>query len=708
MKTSARTIAIIQCLLEGGDTVTAGTIAGELGVSSKTISRELPRVEMMLKAYGLELVRKTGTGLRVKGDPARIAELRQNAMQAELSDYTPQQRQTILAGQLLQSTEPIKLFALANMLRVTDGTVSHDLDKLESWFQERHLLLVRRPGLGAYVKGSEQDIRRALVELIYANLDEEQLLCLVHDRLQGDSGKGSAANQHLLNLVDEHIVHELEKMVHEMESGLPHHLSDTAFIGLVVHLSLAVQRMRKQEDIHIDASTLAALRSRREYQAATELAERMALQFDIEVPEDEIGYIAMHLLGARSLYRKDDDRMSSVADNFQLVRMARSIMKRAEQESGSKLLGNKELLLGLVNHLGPSISRLRMHMDIRNPLLEEMRTKYPQYMELARKSVRELEEELGERLPDAEIAYIAMHLGAALAEHRSLMPQRLRVIVACQTGMGTSRMLASGLKQSYDELEIVDLVSALQIDAGYARNHDADFVISTVPIPWSPLPVVVSTPLLDDADKRRIDDEILRQQERAVREREALPARKAVPFLEALQQMAAYNQAIGQLLRNFFSRELGGDAADIQSICRAAASAVSEDPAVQAGIAAALLAREAKGETILRGNNMVLLHARTSLAQSLRFGILHFKVPVQYPAENGELVRTAMVMLAPEDSSREALETIGAVSAALLERWGLIEILNEGNPEDIYQELETIFKDFYQKKYRELFGNQNA
>lgn len=704
MKTSARTIAIIQCLLEGGDVVTAGTIAREIGVSSKTISRELPKVEMMLKAYGLELVRKTGAGLRIAGDATQIEELRQNAMHTKLSAYTPQQRQIILAGQLLRTTEPIKLFALANMLRVTDGTVSHDLDKLESWFQKRQLLLVRRPGLGAYVKGSEQDIRRALVELIYANLDEEQLLCLVHDQLQGSDEKSSAADQYLLNLVDEHIVHELETLVHEMESGLPHHLSDTAFIGLVVHLSFAVQRMRKQEDIHIDAATLAVLRGHREYQVAVELSRRMALRFDITVPEDEIGYITMHLLGARSLYRTDDNRMTSVIDNFHLVRMARSIMKRAEQETGSRLLSNKDLLLGLVNHLGPSISRLRMHMDIRNPLLKEMRTTYPQYMELARKSVEQLETELGEKLPDAEIAYIAMHLGAALTEHRSVTPQRLRVIVACQTGMGTSRMLASGLKQSYDEFEIVDLVSALQINAEYIRHHVADFVISTVPIPWSPLPVVVTTPLLDKADKRRIDEEILHQQKKAVRLRETLPQKTVVPFPEAMRQMAAYTKAIQELLQNFFSQALDDETMDIRSVCRAAACVASPEPEAQAGIASALLAREAKGETILRGNAMVLLHARTRFVSSLLFGILHLRVPMQYPAEGGEPIRTAIVMLGPEDSSREALETIGAVSSALLERWGLISILNEGNSHDIYQELETIFKDFYQKKYRELFG----
>lgn len=703
MKTSARAIAIVQCLLDGSDMVTAGTIAEKLGVSSKTVSRELPKVELLLRSYGLELLRKTGAGIQITGDPSKIDLLRQDALNTETAAYTPQQRQIILAGQLLQATEPIKLFSLANMLKVTDGTVSHDLDKLESWLKQRGLLLVRRPGLGAYVKGSERDIRRALVEILYTNLDEERLLQLFHDPEQGPHKGAGAAEQYLLKLVDKQMIHDLEQLVHEVESGLPHHLSDTAFIGLVVHLSLAIQRMRKKEDIHIDTATLAALRKRREYRMAKELARRITAQFQMEVPEDEIGYITMHLMGARSFYRKGDDEVVSVMDDFHLVRMARSIMKCAQQETGRKLLDNKELFLGLVNHLGPSISRLRMHMDIRNPLLEEMRSAHPELMELAGKAVKPMEQELGEALPEAEVAYIAMHLGAALAEPHSASRQHVRVIVACQTGMGTSRMLAAGLKQAYDTIEIVDLVSALRVNREYVQHTEADFVISTVPIPWSPLPVVVTTPLLDQRDKARIDQELVRQADCGPHHTPSVSTQKALPFLESLQRMDAYNRAIQALLHHFFGKELHAEPS-IRDVCQAASRAVASDTEAQEGIVAALLRRESEGETVLRGNAMVLLHARTDLVPGPRFGILHLEQPMLYPERDGEAVRTAIVMLAPKASSCEALETIGAVSAALLERWGLIAILNEGNPHDIYQELEHIFRDFYQQKYKELFG----
>lgn len=62
-------------------------------------------------------------------------------------------------------------------------------------------------------------------------------------------------------------------------------------------------------------------------------------------------------------------------------------------------------------------------------------------------------------------------------------------------------------------------------------------------------------------------------------------------------------------------------------------------------------------------------------------------------------------MLAPKACSREALETIGHISSILMERWGLIEALHEGNPDDIHAELTHIFREFYQKQTQILLGD---
>lgn len=61
--------------------------------------------------------------------------------------FFPEERRSIIVSQLLPNQEPVKLFALASLLGVTDGTISNDLDKLEGWFKGHGLKLVRKPGL---------------------------------------------------------------------------------------------------------------------------------------------------------------------------------------------------------------------------------------------------------------------------------------------------------------------------------------------------------------------------------------------------------------------------------------------------------------------------------------------------------------------------------------------------------------------------------
>ncbi|MBQ7723035.1 MAG: PTS sugar transporter subunit IIA, partial [Selenomonadaceae bacterium] len=83
------------------------------------------------------------------------------------------------------------------------------------------------------------------------------------------------------------------------------------------------------------------------------------------------------------------------------------------------------------------------------------------------------------------------------------------------------------------------------------------------------------------------------------------------------------------------------------------------------------------------------------------FGILQLGEGFKYP-EDGELVRTAIVLLAPLDADEFTIETIGHIASILLDRWGVIEILHEGDGSEIQQEMLKIFEDFYKAKFKDL------
>ena len=660
-----RTAAILTLLAEAKGHMLAGELAERLGVSTKTVSRDLPEAEKYLAACGtgIYLEKKKGAGLRLRGSEVALAELFERLGQVKKHSYTPEERLSIIVSRLLPEKEPVKLFYLSSLLGVTDSTISNDLDKLEGWFEGRGLTLVRKPGLGVYVEGEERRIRQAIIAYIYDHVTEEELLHLVQQSLRPESSeRADRASSYLLDLVDKEILHRLDLVIRRAEKDMDRHLSDQAFIGIMVHLALAVQRLRKGERIELKADYLANLREKKEYAAASAIGAEIGREFSLTVPEDEIGYIAMHLLGARSRYR-EESVTGAVLDNFHLVRLAKSIMRAAEEKSGQPLRGNGDLLAGLVNHLGPAISRLEM--------------------------------------PPAELGYIAMHLSAALMGTDFLSKLTARVIVACPTGLGTSRLLSGQLKKYYDDtLTIVDLAATLNISPAYFESHQADFVVSTVPIPNPVLPVVVVGPLLTEEDRRHVDEAIRRSGE-AMAARKAMVTEKHVDFVSALRILSLYQKAILTLLDNFFFLD-ETKAMMVQEVASAVGNLVGSSPEEKRGIAKALLNREDQGSTAVHGSRMILLHARNEAVCGLRLGIVRLGECFLYPAEPGEKIDTALVMLAHKDCSCYEFETIGHISSILLERWGFMEMLHEGDERQIKAELIRIFREFYELKHQEL------
>ena len=686
MDMTARMRAILSALLAADGYVPAERIGSEIGVSSRTVARELHGLEMALMPYGITLLRRTGAGVMLAGDPEDLRRLRKHLASDGNThrELSPDQRRSILTTRLLMADEPLKLFTLARLLNVTDSTVSHDLDRLQPHLAEQRIALVRRPGLGVYVEGAERDIRSALVRMIHDHVDETELLALVGD--DGGEGAAHAADRALLGLVDGVQIRMIDDAVAEETRG--RHIPDTARVGLVVHLALAVRRLQQRDTIAMDAETLEELRGTEEFAAARVIAERLGAAFELAVPEAEIGYITMHLLGARGMALPAG---AGRVDNFRLVQIAQSIMRLASEKSGAPLLRSRTLLSGLVNHLAPALHRLKLRMDIRNPLLAQMEAEHPELMEIARYATRMMEEEVGAPLPADEIAYIAIHIGAALTEaggDRSIV----RVLVACPTGLGTSRLLASRIRRAYERIRVVGELSSLALTAHEITQRSADFVVSTVPLPPLPVPVVVASAFLTASDRARIDAVLAACAPHMVTESAEKPH-----FTKAMAAIHRLSGVIHDLLVGF---RLQGDVR-VQTLPQLAEAAahllIPEEPSA-AEFAAALVRREKIAPTWI-APQMLLLHAASTALDEARFGVLHLAEPLPY---GEDAVHTALVMHAPFGGDETEKQILGTVSAHMAEHPSFTDILAQGGADEMRRELEYVFEEHFRERLEQL------
>ncbi|WP_166636439.1 BglG family transcription antiterminator [Fonticella tunisiensis] len=688
--------------------ITIKEIAKKLNVSSRTILRDMPSIEEWLNQNKISFIKKPGVGLLLGENLESKNKLKRFLEQQSVpKDYSPEERKYVIIAELLQIKEPIKLYYFSNLLGVAEGTLSSDLDKVEEWFQNYNIKLIRRPGFGIYVEGKETDFRKAMVNLLYENLDEGQLLQIIKDNVGNTSNsKGRIeinARNRLLSLIDKNTIENLEKLVYAAEKKMNLQLADSAYVGLIVHLALALQRLKNNEKITINKDLLEELRATQEYNMAKHLAKDISVLFDLEIPEDEIGYITMHLKGAKlRIDNKEEERL--IIGKFELIKVAKEMIRIAEEETGYALQHNEKVLLGLVNHLGPAISRLKMNLDIRNPLLSKIKENYPTIYKISEKSAQVLKEFLNVEIPESEIGYIALHLGAAIENEREKEQRLYRVAVVCASGIGTSRLLAARLEKEFKNIQVVDIISSIHLDDKLLREKNIELIISTIEMESS-IKTVYVNPLLLDEDKTKIE-QALKELKEVTEKTEDMQEKKN--FKDVLVLIEEYTKASIELLNNlsFYEKILVND---IEGLITKVAQIYADSDEQQKILEYELKRRERLGSTILNNKGIILLHCRSESIKKLQLGFVCLDKGIDYMfmGNRKERIDIAIIMLAPANCSKAYLEVVSEISRALIEKPDFVEAIKDCDKEQICIQISNIIEGFYYEKMNLLRGRKN-
>ena len=696
---TSRIKEILHLLIEAdfSNPTTVNDIAEKLNISSRTVLREMPHIEKWLKHNNFKFIKKPGVGLLLEEDlegKNRLKQLLEGHYVEK--DYKPEERQDSIISELLQMKEPVKLYHFASILGVTEGTLSNDLDKVQEWFKKHNLNLIRKPGLGIYVEGKERDFRKAVLNLLYENLDENQLLQIIKDNVGGSElHKGRIqinTKNRLLNLIDKSAIEKLEQSVYKMEEKMELKLADSAYVGLIVHLAIALQRIKNNEKITIDPLFLTELKKADEYGTAEVLAKDISSNFNLEIPEDEIGYITMHLKGSKMQVNTKAEEKFMIG-KYQLVKIAKEMINIAEIESGCSLHQNKNLMLGLVNHLEPAVSRLKMNLDIRNPLLAQIKETYPQIYDISIKCCKVLKDLLGVEIPESEIGYIAMHIGAALENEGNLERRIYRAAVACASGIGTSRLLATRLQKEFKNIQVIDVISTININDEWMKEKGIELIISTVTIE-SPVKTVIVNPLLMEEDRKKI--------QRALNEIKDNIAANEVKISkhdnlkDNIVVLMEYGEAIIRVLDNFYFDE-DVTAENKVELIDVVSKVFGTTESNQENLKEKLIEREKLGTTILEGQGIILLHCRTDAVDKPIVGVIRLQKEIS--SENGSegSIKLVLVMLVPLEVKQSYLEVTSEISKALVDAPEFVMMLKDGSKEQIYTEISNILGDFYYK-----------
>lgn len=287
----------------------------------------------------------------------------------------------------------------------------------------------------------------------------------------------------------------IKEVVADAECKYDVYLSDISFEDLIIHIALSVNRNNAlvKDDI---LNYVPVLDKTIEYQMASYITTELSKECDIIVPENEIRYITLQLLGENKI----NNSISETTDWMYVQFLTADLIKKVGKVTGYNFLDDETLTDGLNNHLSTAIYRTLNNIELVHPFKDELQKKYKEVYSAVSKNLTLLEDYIDCRLNENEICFIALYFMVAV-ERKKVINSIPKVLVVCATGFGTAQLLTHRLLENLS-IDIVETVSRHQLSK-YAHILGELIIISTVDL-GKDYQFVHVTPFITDDDIHKI------------------------------------------------------------------------------------------------------------------------------------------------------------------------------------------------------------
>ncbi|MBM6614936.1 PRD domain-containing protein [Desemzia sp. RIT804] len=487
---SDRQKKILSLLLKSDDYIKSDYIAGELVISTKTVQREIKSINMLLtelEANNIESSRGKGYAIPLESKKTIQLIFKDYEDKDALIPNMQQARIEWIIRKLAVLSMEEKEYTLerfADELFVSLTTLKKDMNSVKEILQSYSIQLAKVSNKGLRLKGEEKNIRQLIVDYLVLEQSELHL-----EKIFSMSYTDKV-------FVEEIVIRNIRKY------HIP--ITDIGFRNLIIHVEIAISRLKlantsiNQKITNIEEKSV-------EYDCAKSIAEEIESKIHLQIPENEVVNIYLHLLGQKRMLIREEPSSHEIkrAESGLIEKVLVEINEMYQLDfRQDEILKN-----GLLLHLESALHRIRLNMPINNELIEEIKTNYPFPMQLAKLLASSLEKAFEIKIDLNEVGFLTLHFCGALERANSIQSNKeIRAVVVCTTGLGTSVLLKAKLQSKiHSKIKVVGVYALYQLeDIDFTT---IDIIITTVPLPKKySIPDVVITPIVSDIDIKKVQD----------------------------------------------------------------------------------------------------------------------------------------------------------------------------------------------------------
>lgn len=682
MECSVREKRILLFLLNSAHPLTTEQLAQEIDVSKRTIQREIDVLQSYLERWNCTIEKKKNIGLRIKGNIDDIQQLRSELVCGhEIDGCDIHQRRVFILYELLRDRSPKKRIYFAHQFHVSESTIGSDMDAIQEWMEKNNLKIIKKPGYGITFGGSEADYREALRRFINdfiemdANTKKDKMIqALIQDKKDG-----------IYTLLNSHVIDKVERVLKQLDEPRLEALSEDAYISLVLHISISIIRIREGGIVENNQEVLTNLHEYEDYDLALRILKAMELEFSLKIPRVEISYLLLHIEGSKIGYSRQSEELDMKSEE-ELLEMVKEMADVFDQEIASQLKNDPIFIRGLIVHLQPVLVRLKNHMNIFNPLLEEIKNEYPDIYLKCKKASSVITQHTGYQVNEEEVGYLAMHFGSAVeriySNHR--YTRTVSIGVVCASGFGVARLMMTKLHNCLEG--DVQLFPFGKEEIGDVQS-DIDFFVTSFNLDSWNIDYIQVNPLIGENDIEQIRHKI--EDYSHIHKKKTEIQKKSSNDIQSLAN--EINSLIDTFQQSRVSQTLSMEQVIEYLACKITSNDYQKDLVVQT-----ILNREKMYTQVFEDLGIALFHGISQGVTkcSIQLCVTNQLKPFQDERMKG--IHTVLMMVVPNSQEvKEQIDILGYLSSSLINNKKFLEVLKKGEEQEVKEALKNILQAYF-------------
>lgn len=483
---NTRNYTILKYLKEVGEYVTSEQLSAICHVSTKTILKDIQSLNEDMKVTDNYIDVKPSYGLKlVINDMDAFSDF--SASYRPFQDYfvfSVNEREDWVQKYLIEEDKWIKSEYICEMLFISPSVLSQCLKTIRKSLAQYDLKLVQKPHYGMKVEGREFNKRLCLSAIYMTYID------------QREDFPGKQFNEEELEVINT-ITSVLDNVLTRFEISM----SEVSVQNFIIDIFVLLKRVKQGILLKATEKMVIDISRWTESIVAVEIAKEIKKQLDIELGDQEIVSLSIHLASKR-IIRHYDESIHRIIQNFDVMQIVDNMLNNIAEQWHIDFTQDRELCSMLTLHLIPLEVRSRYNVVLQNPLTIKIKQQNILAYQLAVSACNQLVDYHGNNLSDEEISYIALHIELALL--RKQIKEKKNVLIMSGGGRGTSSILAYQIKELYNkyinEIKMVDYIGIKKYDFSHV-----DLLITSAPIKEElPISIIEVNYYLTEQDKKKI------------------------------------------------------------------------------------------------------------------------------------------------------------------------------------------------------------